>query len=412
MKQFHLSDSKWLYVLLSILLATIFWLFVRDTVDPEQDQTIRNIKVELVGENILENQNLTVKDISNETVNLDVHAKLSVIQKLRSSESLKVMVDVSKLSAPGDYQLTYNITYPSNVSATDVLINERIPANITVTVDRLASSTFTIEPRFQGSIAKGYQAGTWSVSQDTVTISGATDQVSRIAKVEAVLTGENLTERLSSDVPLTLLDQDGNVLTDLDVKLSVDTVYVTLPIVVVKTIPLKVNFLSGGGVNAENEDDYSVIIFPETITISGEKDDMENLDEIFLGSVDLAKVVGTNVFTFPIDLDTRLENVSGITQATVTVTVSGLDTKTFEVDNIDLINTQGRRAEQITEVCSVVVRGHQEDLDQLDASQLRIVADLADVTTTGSSRVPVKVYLNASQDVGVIGEYSIVVNIS
>lgn len=411
MKQFHLSDSKWLYVLLSILLATIFWLFVRDTVDPEQDQTIRNIKVELVGENVLENQNLTIKSISNETVNLNVHAKISVIRKLKS-ENMKITVDVSKLSAPGDYQLTYNISYPSNVSATDVLINERIPANITVTVDRLASSTFTIEPRFQGSIAEGYQAGTWSISQDTVTVSGATDQVSRIAKVEAVLTGENLTERLSGDVPLTLLDQDGNVLTDLDVKLSIDTVYVTLPIVVVKTIPLRVNFISGGGVNAENEDDYSVIIFPETITVSGEKDDMENLEEIFLGSVDLAKVVGTNVFTFPIDLDSRLENVSGITQATVTVTVSGLDTKTFEVDNIDLINTNGRRAERITEVCSVVVRGHQEDLEQLDASQFRIVADLADVTTTGSSRVPVTVYLNASQDVGVIGEYSIVVNIS
>lgn len=411
MKQFQLKDSKWLYMLLSILLATIFWLFVRETVDPEQDQTIRNIRVDLVGENVLEDQGLTVKDISHDTVNLDVHAKLSVIQKLRS-ENMRVSVDVSKLSAPGDYSLNYNITYPLNVSAADVMVNQRIPTTVTVTVDRLASQNFSIEPRLQGSIAEGYQAGSWSISQDTVTISGSTDQVSQIAKVEAVLTGEDLTERQSRDVPLTLLDQEGKVLTGLDVKLSIDTVYVTLPIVVVKTIPLEVNFISGGGVNAESENDYSVIIFPETITVSGEKDDLENLDELFLGSVDLAKVVGTNVFTFPIDLDTRLENVSGITQATVTVTVSNLDTKTFDVDNIDLINAQGRQAECITQVCPVVVRGHQEDLDQLDASQLRIVADLSDVTSTGSCRVPVKVYLNASQEVGVIGEYSIVVNIS
>ncbi len=47
------------------------------------------------------------------------------------------------------------------------------------------------------------------------------------------------------------------------------------------------------------------------------------------------------------------------------------------------------------------------------ASQLRIVADLENVVTaTGTQTVPVKVYLGNRSDVGVVGEYNIVVSIS
>ena len=411
MKQFQFLDSKWFYVLLSIVMATAFWMFVRHTEDPPADGVIRNIPVTLAGENVLEDQGMTVKSISSEAVTLRVNAPVSVLDRMRSN--MTVTVDVSKYSTPGEYSLNYIINYPSGVSGDDVLLNERLPSKINVTIDKLNSVTFTIQPRLDGSVAEGYQAGKWSISHDTVTISGSAEEVGQISKVEAVLTGDGLTERIAGDVPLTLLDEDGNVLNHLDVKLSLDTVYVSLPIVVVKSIPLTVHYISGGGVNAENSNDYTAITFPETITVSGEEDDVEELTEISLGSIDLSKVVGTNSFTFPIELDPRLENVSGIGQAVVTVTVNNLATKTFNVEDIDLINKpEGRTAQATTRACTVVVRGKEEDLEKIDVSQIRVVADLADVTSMGSFTVPVKVYLNASQSVGVIGDYYIAVNIS
>ena len=406
-----LKDSKWLYMLLSVLMATIFWIFVRETVDYSQTQTFRNIPVVLSGERVLEEQGLTIKSVSRDSVTLRIEAQLSVLERLRQG-SLNVTVDVSRLSGEGEFPLGYTINYPSNVTAADLTGVERDPTDITVTVGRLTASTFPIQPRLQGSIADGYQAGQWSVSEESVTISGSADQVSQVAGVEAVITGENLTQRVADDVPLTLLDPQGNPLTDLDVKLSVETVYVTLPIVVVRDIPLTVGFIDGGGATAEDVEG-KVIIFPETITVSGEEADMEGLESISLGSVNLAQVVGTKAFTFTIDLDPRLENVSGIAQATVTVTIDDLATRTINVDNIEVINVPpGRSAEIVTLVRSVVVRGHEADLEQLDSSQFRIVADLSDVTATGGLPVKATVYLNAPQNVGVIGEYSVVVNIS
>lgn len=203
------------------------------------------------------------------------------------------------------------------------------------------------------------------------------------------------------------------MLTDLDVKLSIDTVYISLPVVVVKSIPLTVNYISGGGVDAADKSLYTAVVFPETITVSGEENDMLNLTEISLGSIDLSKVIGTSSFNFPVELDPRLENVSGINQAVVTVTINNLSTRIFDVENISLINVaDGHAATATTQVCNIVIRGPEEELEKIAVSQIRIVADLSDLTSVGSFTVPVKVYLNASQSVGVIGDYYIAVNVT
>lgn len=411
--QFNLKESKGFFVFLSICLATGLWMFVRQSEDPVADGTLRNIPVVISGEHILEDQGMTITSISNQTVTLKVNAPLSVLERMRGNQAMSVTVDVSKYAVANDYSLNYTINYPSGVNPDDVMLDERIPSKINVSIAKLDSAAFPISPKLEGSVAEGYQAGKWSISHEKVTISGSAEELSRIGRVEAILKGENLTERLAGDVPLTLLDHDGDVLTGLNVKLSVDTVYVSLPIVVVKQIPLTVKYISGGGVDAESTSDYTAILFPNAITVSGEEEDIAALNEISLGSIDLAKVVGTNSFTFPVELDPRLENVSGITQAVATVTVNNLATRTFDVENISLIHVpEGRTAEATTQMCTVVVRGHEEDLELVDASQIRVVADLADVTSVGSCTIQAEVYLNAAKTVGVIGDYHIAVKIS
>ena len=130
-------------------------------------------------------------------------------------------------------------------------------------------------------------------------------------------------------------------------------------------------------------------------------------------SVDLSKLPEDGTYSVPINLDPSLENTSGITEADLTVEFTGLESRTFEVSNIELVNRpSGYQATAETKVLTVTVRGDPEALNTVDASQLRIVADLSDVTAAGLNRVPVKVYLDASSDVGVVGDYTIVVNVS
>ena len=52
-------------------------------------------------------------------------------------------------------------------------------------------------------------------------------------------------------------------------------------------------------------------------------------------------------------------------------------------------------------------------MEQVTKGQIRIVADLKNAAiSAGTQTIPVRVYLNNRGDVGVVGEYTIVVSIS
>ena len=335
----RIQNSKWVFVLISVFLAVIFWMYVRNDLDPPGSRTIYNVPVTLTGETILESQGLTITAVSDTAVDLKITAPISILNKL-SNRNLSVTVNVSQCTE-GEQILQYDVNWPRDVSTAEITKESQEPAAITVMVARLYSKTFEIQPVLKASIAPGYQAGQITISPETVTISGSEEAVSRVAKVEAVLEGEELNTRFSGNVPLVLLDAEGNELTDLEINMDTDTTYVTMPVYVVKEVKLTVDYTPGGG--ATGEDVTSAIIFPDSITIAGSEEDVSKVEEISLGSIDLSKVVGTNSFTLPIELDSSLENVSGITEAVVTVTISGLSTRTFNVTNIDYDIHAGRR---------------------------------------------------------------------
>lgn len=405
-----LKDRKWAYVLLSVFLAVILWLYVRAEKDPVSDARIRNIPVQITGSSVLSSKGLTVAGLSSDRVSTTLQAPASVLSDI-SRKNITATIDVSRIDEAGEHTLSYNIVLPTNVNTDGVVIQEKAPETITVTVEKLYTSTLPVEFRFEGSVAKGYQAGTPTIDPVNVTISGAVEQVNRVARAVVVLEAKDLKEQYTGDLPIRLLDANGDELKDLEVELSSKTAYVVYPIVVVKEIPLTVNIIAGGGATQVNISEP--LIVPSKITVAGTQEDIEHLTEISLGSIDLSKVVGTSNFTFTIDLDPSLENVTGITEAKVTVTVSGLETRSFEVGNIKLQNIpRGYSAKADTEAKTVYVRGTADELAMIDSSQLRIVADLKEVTGSGTYTIPVRVYLDAGTKVGVIGDYSIVVSVT
>lgn len=405
-----LKECKWAYVLLSIFLALMFWLYIRAEKDPVEDAWIRNIPIQLTGSSVLASKGLTVAGLSSDKVSATIQAPASVLSEM-SRRNITAAVDVSRIDEAGEHTLSYNIVLPTNVNTDGVVIQEKAPETITVTVEKLYTSTLPVEFRFEGSVAKGYQAGTPTIDPVNVTISGAVEQVNRVARAVVVLEAKDLKEQYTGDLPIRLLDANGDELKDLEVELSSKTAYVVYPIVVVKEIPLTVNIIAGGGATKENISEP--LIVPSKITVAGTQEDIDHLTEISLGSIDLSKVVGTSNFTFTIDLDPSLENVTGITEAKVTVTVSGLETRAFEVGNIKLQNIpRGYSAKADTEAKTVYVRGTADELAMIDSSQLRIVADLKEVTGSGTYTIPVRVYLDAGTEVGVIGDYSIVVSVT
>ena len=404
-----IKESKWVYVLLSVLIATTLWLFVRMDEDPEMENRERGIPVVTTGERVLETQGLMIEQIVPSEVTLNWKGNWREVSQL-NRDNVSVSIDVSRITEPGEYQLEFTPNYPATVASSAVSLQSSDPMTIKVVVEKIYSKPMTIQPVFKGSVEDGYQAGEFILEPEQVQISGTQEMVDSVHAVQVVLEQKKMKESFSGELELQFLDADGKRIETDGLRLSAERVGVYMPIVVMKEVPLEVDFVSGGGATQDN---VSCTIEPKTITVSGPEEVLEHLDRISLGSIDLAQVIGAYTDEYPIYLDAGLENISGTDVAQVQVSVNGLATKMVEVENIQLINVpKGYKAALVTQRRSITLRGTQQALDKVLVPQIRMVADLSNVAATGSYNVPVKVYLYAGNNVGVIGQNNVVVKLT
>lgn len=409
-----ITDSRWFYIVISLLLAFILWIYVGKEANPIKTSTLSNVQVVYSGLEKLEERGLMISEGADQTVALRIRARSDVWARLNQGETT-VTIDVSGITEPGEQNVTItsrNISYPRSITATDSIeLQYTSPGAVTFTVSKWASKDVDVRGVFEGSIADGYQRGEFSMAPEKVTVSGPQELVEQVDYARVTVTQTDMNATYSQDTGYTLIDYDGNPIFADELETEPETVLVTLPVEKLKEVELTVDIIPGGGATA---DDVEIDIEPKTIMVSGSDEDLENLDSISLGEIDLADVFGSLTQSMPIQLDSVLTNVSGITEAKVTVTVKGLTTKVLQVSNISFINKPaGYQADVVTQSCSVQIRGTEEAVAAVTASQLRIVADLSAVElSTGNQTIPVKVYLDGSSDVGVVGDYNIVVSIT
>ncbi len=411
-----LKESKGLYVAISILLAIAFWLYVRAENDIPVQNVVRGIPIQIMSEDVLEARGLMVSEVNPDTINITFEGSSSVVPRLNRN-NVTVTVDVSRITSEGEHDLTYTVNMPTNLNTTggSGITRTSDVTSITVTVVPLYTREIPIEGTFVGDVAEGYQAGELEITPETVIISGEESAVNQVARAVVEVGGDSLTSTYTGELPITLLDRDGQVIENDQISLSVDTALVILPVEVVKEVPLTVNLIPGGGISQDDIDRYvKVDIQPESITIAGAAEDIEPISEISLGDIDLSQIITTGTFEMPIELANELTNISGVTRATVTVTIQGLETRTLSVSNFELRNvSEGFHAEMVTESIDIQIRGPGDNLDQISPSQILVVGDLTDIiSATGRYTVPARVYLNGPSDVGVVGEYNVTVQVT
>lgn len=405
------QKNKGLYMVVSVLVAIGLWTYVVGALNPDSSGPVRNLPVTFAGTNVLESRELMITSGLEQTVTLNVTGKRDALLAL-SADTVSVTIDVSSITQPGQYSSEYQVSYspPPGVSFNSVAIMDRYPQTVSFTVVRQATRTIPIRGTSTGSVAEGYQIGEFSFTPETLEVRGEEALVNQIDYALVTLDQEDMSETYNGDLPYVFVTFTGDVMDPAGLETSDTLIRTTLPVFQLKEVPLTVNIIPGGGATDKN---VKVDIEPESIVVSGAPADLEPLKEISLGDIDLAKVMGSDMLTFPITLSSELTNVSGVAEAMVALTMEGLTTATLEVNNIELIHCpEGYTASAVTQTRQIQIRGAADAVNAVAASQLLIVADLANtVTATGTQTIPVKVYLNGRNDVGVVGDYNIVVSV-
>ena len=410
-----LRESKWIYILFSVFIAAILWLYVGKEADPVKTQSFSNIAVTFTGVDQLESQGLTISKGTEQKISVRIQARNSILRELAQEGNIVVTASVSAITQPGEYELDYTITPKlSTVGGTlsSVEILGKSPSAITITVSRQTARNVEVRCKFTGSVADGFEIGQALIAPATIEISGTEEETSQVSYAQVVINESELSSTFIGDMPFVLYDYDNQPIENTGrITTDVSTVQVTLPVMKLKEVPLRVEVVPGGGAT---EDNATVNVEPRSIIVGGSQEALDAISEIVLGSIELSQVVDSEDYTFDIPLDSELTNVTGISQATVHVEITGLVTKTIDVTNIELLyKPDGYQIEPVTKSCQIYIRGTQEAVDAVLASQMRVVVDCSEISGTGTQTVPAEVYLDSNDQVGVVGsDYQVTISVS
>lgn len=408
-KKFNLLESKAFWAVVSLLASLFIWLYVTGTQEETIKRTFNDVDVVLTGaESLQDSKGYVVTAVDVNTVSVTVSGTRANIGGL-SSDDVKAVIDLSKITMTGNNMRAYTLTFPDNVNASAVQVVSKTPEYIQLLVSEMSTKTVPVKGAFEGSVAEGYLVDEPTFEPGTITLSGPDTELKNVDHVWATIGGDNVTATKTADVNYVLRDKDGNVLEYDDVTGDYDTVRVTLPVSVTKEVALTVSLLEGAGAALEN---CIISIEPKTITISGDASILNGINKIPVATIDLTDFESSYEQTYPIVLDNDVQNVTGETEAKVTIEVVGLETRKFSVTELSYINLPaGYKAEVLTRSIEVTVRGTAAELDKLKNVSLSAVADLSAIATTGDVSVAAKIHIAGTATAGAIGDYKMTVNI-
>ena len=410
------GKRKSFYLLLSIFVAVAMWFFVDEFgynggAHPAR-VTITDIPIYYTGEaGLAERGFMLLEENTSKTLDITVEgARRQVVQLNR--DEVRVSVNLNEINGAGLQAVDYRISFTDR-RFSENMITKRSMDDATVNISELHSKTVEIRCELKGNVADGFSAGQLELSQELLEIRGEPAAIDPVEHVKVILDlGENTRESVSQDLEFLYYDAAGQLLSGYGIHPTVDTVRATLPVYVTKQLQLVVEFQEAPGVRADN---LKHEINPKTITVSGDAGQLNQIDSIVLGQLDLLKLRSSSEvsYVYPIIIPEGCQNLSGVTQATMTIGFEDLVTEIVSASEISYTNLpEGKHIEILTQELAVRVFGRAGDVAEISGENLSVVANLSNYSSaSGTYTVPAAVSVNAAVDVGVAGTYQVQVTI-
>lgn len=367
--------NKLISVLLSVAMAFGLWYYVITVISPNTTDTFYDIPVVLVGETALEERGLMVTAVGNTAVDLTLTGNRSDLNQL-TRENITLKANLNTIYDPGkNLPLEFTIAYPGTVASNAFVVESKFPSSITVTVEKRAYKDVDVKVAYSGTVAEGFTTNVDEqvLDNETIRISGPASVVEQITQAVVDVSLTDRTESISETYRYTLCNAEGEPVNSELITVSVEEVELTLPIRMVKTIPLIVNVIAGGGAT---EDTASITIDPVEIKVCGSPAALADLNEIVLGTINLAEHEKGEDLLFDINLPDTVTNMTGLKQAKVSLRFPDLSTRTFTIENIQVINVpEGLEVELTTQALEIVLRGPSAEMIAISAEDITVTVD-------------------------------------
>ena len=392
---FEFLKRDWWMKLAAIGIAALLWLFVIAQENPTRVKEYENIPVTYVGADQLASRGLCLTDDIEDivsTVKVAVEAQTEVLQYL-TSDDITATLDFSDITVEGEY--TLNIKAKSR----DGNVTSVTPSKVDVSVENLVTRELPLEVQVIGNDAGDLYYGEASVNTDTVTVAGSQSDIERYVRAIVVVDVSEQTESIRESQTITLLADDGTIVTSEDYHGVLPSVIVEMPIYPTIILPVDTDALIAGvsGV-AEGYEITGVSLSQSEIRIAGTQDVLDTITGLTLEKVVLDDAVYDSTVQIAITLP---EGAVAVIPETITATfqISQIEEeRLYESLDIDIKNlASGLNCTINPESVDVTVKGTQEELSDIRQSDIQPFIDLSGV---GAGVHTAKIKFEGSADIG------------
>lgn len=401
-----------LYIVISVLVAIGLWIYVDSTQGTVVHKTVSGVPLDYAGEEtVLAERGLMLLSDSETEVTLKLEGTKKLLAQLDTKE-LRVQADLSDVTKTGVQTVTYRVVYPDSKFSRGLTATSPTSFTATIHVGELYSRKVDVSCEIRGEVAEGYIAGEVVCDPSVLEIRGPQKDVDRISYAKVILNIEEAAETVSETLGYTFYDSNGNVVESSGIYATAKSVHVTLPVGVVKELPLVIRFKEAPGISENN---ISYTLNPESIMVSGDAAVLNGIEELVLDELDLSKLNSSGAeYNYTILMPQNCENLSGINRATLQIALKDITTASVNATRFEAVNApEGKQVTILTDELPITLRGTAADVASVQPEQITVLADLQGVSSAGGTyTVPAEIRLNTAGNVGVIGTYQVTVNLS
>ncbi len=280
-----LTNNIWLKVL-ALVLAFVLWVLVAQINNPVRTLTYNNVKVTLVGANVLEAEGKVYQVLNNSDIaKVTVRAPESVINSITASD-ITAIADLSQINEDGTVPIIYSLERAESITADHDTVSVAVENRITKYVN--------ITWQTVGSVGEGCVQGKVNLERNRIEVTGPESAVNRVSYAQVTIDLDDAVKTISADMEIILYDTKGNrVESDMIVK-QTDYVTTTVTVLSTKTVPIYASATSETAPGFIFTGDISVS--PETVTIAGDTSVLNGITRIEI--------------TDPVDINSAKNNIT------------------------------------------------------------------------------------------------------
>ncbi|WP_010277209.1 CdaR family protein [Paenibacillus senegalensis] len=388
--------DKWLrndnvVKVVALAMGILLWVVVHNTEVQNSAGIINSATGDLRYNNVkvepeYDTETYTVSVIEPSEVAVILRGRQSDLKQVQASiRSFKIKADLTKYESGTYTAFLHSSGLPDNVTA------EIIPQAVRVVIEekQMKEVDVVIEPT--GTPAEGFRVGKPIVTPGRVYVTVPESRLDEVAMARAEVNVDGASSTVSKQVTLTVIDQNGNPMEDLEV--SPQVVDVEVPVTSpFKQMPLQMRVT---GQPAAGFSVAAVKLSSEQVTVFAPQNVLDNLEFLEGPPIDLSGIRETTTLTIPLEPTGDLIDINP-TEVEVTVEIARSQTKSFMGHSIEIIGQDDSLSAGIVEpdggTVDIILEGAPSLLNQVNAEDLQAVIDISNLPP-GRYELPIKLNL-------------------